>query len=387
MRSGWGRLLTLLCAALVSGSAARGWILPSDAYVWQFQWSPALTRALRDGAPLVRDWRVLVAEEDATGHWRVVDVHWAEVTRPAVLVVRLDGRLTASALDTVPARIGALIRTHPGPIAGVEIDHDCGTGSLAAYARLLTTIRAELPATVPLSITMLPDWLHAPGLDAVLAPVSDAVLQVHAVQNPRVGLFDPVQARRWADAMGRRSGKPFWLALPAYGARVSWGSDGRLVAVESERPLLAGGTATELMASPTDIAAFMRGLQRDPPAHLAGVVWFRLPTEDDVRAWSPATWRAVVRGDPVVPTVRVAMRAGETPGTRDMVVENNGDIDAPLPASLVLPSACAAADGLNGYALEDGGRLRRAQAGLLRAHQSLAVGWTRCVPEQTHANP
>jgi hypothetical protein len=379
--------LTLLCTALLSGSAARGRVLPSDAYVWQFQWSPALTRALRDGAPLVRDWRVLVAEADAAGRWRVVDVDWAAVTRPAVLVVRLDGRLTGAALDAVPARIGALVRARPGAVAGVEIDHDCGTGSLAGYARLLAAVRARLPASVPLSITMLPDWLHAPALDAVLAQVSEAVLQVHALQNPHAGLFDPAQARRWANAMGQRSDKPFWLALPAYGTRVSWGSDGRLLAVESERPLLTGGTAAELMASPADVSAFLRGLQRDPPTRLAGIVWFRLPTEDDVRAWSPTTWRAVVRGESVAPAIRTVVRAGDTPGTSDMVVENDGDIDAPLPASVTLPSVCAAADGLNGYALADGGRLRRAQAGLLRAHQTLVVGWTRCVAEQTHANP
>ncbi len=387
MRSGWGRLLTLLFAGLLSGSAARGRLLPSDAYVWQFQWSPALQRALSDGAPLVRHWRVLVAEEDATGRWRAVDGDWASVTRPAVLVVRLDGRLTEGALDNVPARIAALIQSFPATVAGVEIDYDCGTGSLAGYARLLAAVRARLPASVPLSITMLPDWLRAPTLDTVMASVSETVLQVHAVQNPRLGLFDPAQARRWVEAMGRRSRKPFWLALPAYGARVSWGADGRLLAVESERPLLAGGETAELMASPTEVSAFLRGLQRDPPAHLAGIVWFRLPTEDDVRTWSPATWRAVVRGDPVVPTIRMVIRAGGTPGASDILLENDGDIDAPVPASVLLPQACAAADGLNGYVLEDGGRLRRAQAGVLRAHQALAVGWTRCVTEQTHANP
>jgi len=387
MRSGWVGVMTLLLAGLVSGSAARGRVLPSDAYVWQFQWSPALLRALRDGAPLVRDWRVLVAEADATGRWRVVDVDWAAVTRPAVLVVRLDGRLDAKALDTFPARIQALIIAHPDAVAGLEIDHDCGTASLAAYARLLAAVRAGLPASVPLSVTALPDWLHAPALDAVLAPVSEVVLQVHAVQNPRAGLFDPAQARRWADAMERRSVKPFRLALPAYGARVSWAADGRLLAVESERPLLAGGEAEELMASPAGVAAFLRALQRNPPAHLAGIVWFRLPTEDDARAWSPATWRAVLRGDGMAPALRTMVRAGDVPGTSDMVVANDGDIDAPLPAAVMLPSPCTEADGLNGYALTQGGRLRRTQAGVLRAHQTLAVGWTRCMPEQPHANP
>ena len=35
-------------------------------------------------------------------------------------------------------------------------------------------------------------------------------------------------------------------------------------------------------------------MQRDAPDSLVGIVWFRLPTDSDRRAWSPDTWRAVV---------------------------------------------------------------------------------------------
>lgn len=383
-----GPLLAVLCACLLSGSAGRSRALPSDAYVWQRRWTPALTDALRDSASLVRAWRVLVAQADSAGRLHPVAVDWSAVTRPAIMVVRLDGSLSPAALDTIPAQIEALVRSQAGPVAGLEIDHDCGTASLPGYGRLLTAIRRRVDPAIPLSITALPAWLASPNLSAVLAPVTEAVLQVHAVQNPRAGLFDPAQARRWADAMSRRTSKPFRLALPAYGSRVTWRADGRLLAVESERPLLAGGDeARELMASATEVAALLRALQRDPPDHLAGIVWFRLPTETDVRAWSPATWRAVVRGEAPVAATRTIVQPGSVPGTSDVLLVNDGDIDAPLPASVALPRACPSADGINGYALEDGTRLRRIQVGLLRPHQRLAVGWTRCESEQPHAAP
>jgi len=383
-----GLLLVVLCAAPLAGSAPRGRVLPHDAYVWQRHWTPALTEALRDSAPLVRAWRVLVAQADGNGHLQPVSVDWSAIDGPAVLVVRLDGRLTPATLETIPSQIDALLRAHTGPIAGLEIDHDCGTGSLPAYARLLASVRQRIDPTIPLSITALPTWLASPNLTALLASVTEAVLQVHAVQNPRAGLFDPAQARRWADAMARRTGKPFRLALPAYGVRVTWGTDGRMLAVESERPLLAGGEESrELMASPADVAALLRDLQRDPPDRLVGIVWFRLPTEADSRAWSPATWRAVVRGDRPPPDARPVVRPSDTPGTADLLLANDGDLDAPLPRSVALPPGCAIADGVNGYAFDGGGHLRLRQAGLLRAHHRLAVGWMRCEPETPHAGP
>ncbi|MGZ6228907.1 MAG: hypothetical protein ACXWNE_12305, partial [Candidatus Binataceae bacterium] len=40
-----------------------------------------------------------------------------------------------------------------------------------------------------------------------------------------------------------RTSKPFRVALPAYGSRVSWREDGSLLAIEGEMPLLAGGSS------------------------------------------------------------------------------------------------------------------------------------------------
>jgi len=55
------------------------------------------------------------------------------------------------------------------PVAGVEIDHDCATARLSAYARFLSILRARLDRTVPLSITALPAWLSAPEVDEVFS--------------------------------------------------------------------------------------------------------------------------------------------------------------------------------------------------------------------------
>ena len=271
-------------------------------------------------------------------------------------------------------------------VAGVEIDHDCATARLAAYARFLSNLRSRMGCAVPLSITALPAWLSSPEVDEVFAQADEIDLQVHAVQNPRMGLFDRERARAWIDELSHRTSKPFRVALPAYGSRVSWREDGSLLAIEGEMPLLAGGSsAIELMASPKDVAALVRELQDDSPANLLGIVWFRLPTKDDRRAWSIETWRAVMLGRSLQSRIAAIVRQSDTGGMNILVLSNTGDLDADFPQRVELPGSCTIGDGANGYTPVQGAAhltLRREQAGLLRSHHQQVIGWMRCAPAQ-----
>ena len=173
------------------------------------------------------------------------------------------------------------------------------------------------------------------------------------VQSPRAGLFDADQARRWIQEMSRRTDKPFRVALPAYGVRVTWREDGSMLAVESEEPLLAGGySASELIVSPEAVSTLLRELERDPPASLTGIVWFRLPVAGDIRAWSPETWRAVVLGKPLQSRIEALAEKSDTPGMSNIVLINQGEVDGVLPPRIDLPPSCTIADGINGYALD-----------------------------------
>lgn len=389
-----GRRLAALCAlplcALLLAACERATPpLPNDAYVWQRRWTPALAHALRDSADVLRSWRVLAAELRADGAW--VDAApdlaaLAATARPVVPVLRLDGRVGDLREADIAARIAATLAAWRGAgirVAGLEIDYDCATARLPAYAALLAKLKTWLPADLPLSITALPTWLDSPALADLLAVPDETVLQVHAVLNPAQGLlFDATRARAWIDAYARRTGKPWRVALPAYGSRVSWDENGRIAAVESERPaLLPGGRSAELLAAPETLAAFVRALDREPPAGLAGIVWFRLPTQTDARAWSLSTWRAVLARQPLAPALAVAADPAGADGARNVMLANRGNADTPLPFIVRLDAACNAADGINGYTLEydrDGRYLRRARDGLLRAGAERAIGWIRC---------
>ena len=389
MSFSWLRLLLFLVptVGLAASSATHG-VLPQDAYVWQRQWTAALASALGRTADLVRDWRVLAAEVDGEGRLRATAVDWAVLSatgRSVIPVIRIDGQLAHGDESQLLADIRDLLRRWreaPVSIAGIEIDHDCATARLPAYARFLTRLRSELDGTTTLSITALPTWLGSREFDRVVAATDEVVLQVHAVQDPHAGLFDAATARRWIEALGRRTRKPFRVALPAYGTRVSWTADGRLRAIESERPLLIDAPASaELIAPPREVAALLRDLEGARPAGLAGIVWFRLPTDGDSRAWSLSTWRAVILGEPLRAQVRAEAVSGAQPGLSDIRLINGDNVDAELPRRVALPGGCAVADGINGYSLaqrDDGPGLERLQPGLLHGHHQQTIGWMRC---------
>ena len=372
---------------------------PQDIYVWQRVWGAPVREALVQAAPLALGWRVLVAESDVPGNLKPIAVDWAALLatrKPAIAVVRIDGSLSLDREPRLLAAIAALGRdwakrgVRP---AGLEIDYDCATSKLPSYADFLARLKATPGLPRRLSVTALPTWLDSPNLDRVLGAADEIVLQVHAVRAPQEGLFDARVARRWINRLDARTSKPFRVALPDYGTRVIEGDTGTLVAVESEAPTLIGGAAArELVAAPAEVARLLANLAGRRPAHMTGLVWFRLPTEADVRIWSLPTLAAVMRGTALETRLAIVTRPGRVQGARDILLANDGDTDAMLPRAVALPSSCALADGINGYSIGAPSSpivLERLQTALLPAHHAQLIGWMRCAQgDQTfHVRP
>jgi hypothetical protein len=173
------------------------------------------------------------------------------------------------------------------------------------------------------------------------------------------------------------------VALPAYDVRVTWRADGRLGSVEGERPLLQGSAPAELLtASPEAVLYFLHNIQSSAPEGLAGIVWFRLPTDADSRAWGRETWRAVVTDRLPASQLTATLVPASTPDLWTVTLSNEGAVDAPLPSQVRLDPSCAMADGANGFRLTslDGGllALEANGAGRLRPHRERIIGWARC---------
>jgi hypothetical protein len=304
--------------------------------------------------------RVLAAERSGPSRQPVevaVDVEALRRSgRPVVAVLRIDGTAPLEGVS-VDAAVEAARRWRARGLAvrGVEIDHDCATARLPAYAAWVRAQRARA-GDLPLAVTALPAWLGGPGLDALLAAADGVTLQVHAVAAP--SLFDRAQARRWVERWSRETRRPFAVALPTYRVRLAAG------------PSLA---APEL-----EVAAFLRGLERDPIASVTGVAWFRLGNAADREAWSARTLAAVIAGAPLRPAVRVELvpAAG---GALDVAVENAGDADGSAPARIAFAGSVEGLEGVRGYAAEGsaGDALVARTPPRLRAGERVVVGWIR----------
>jgi hypothetical protein len=352
------RSMVLLMALALTTGCERQDAPPLDQqlYVWQRQWTPAHDAALRDSHTDFSTLRVLALQAFPNAGWNRARIDPALLKRdgrPVIAVIRLDGQLKALDQDEITAQIRQVISDWQGQglnLAGVEIDHDAGNARLPAYRQFLAQLREVLPTSLPLSITALPSWLDSRELPALLSTVDSSVLQVHAVSDPRRGLFDADQARQWAKAWSRVTTKPFYLALPAYGVALLPSAGGAPV-VESEVTVEREGLRRELLADPQSLRTLGTELRADPPKHLAGLIWFRLPLANDRRAWSLTTLRAVARGDAL--DSQLALKLSADNGLYDIGISNQGNLDRAWPERLTLAvSGCEGADALAGYALQ-----------------------------------
>jgi hypothetical protein len=135
-----------------------------------------------------------------------------------------------------------------------------------------------------------------------------------------------------------------------------------------------------LLADPQQLSRLGSELRNDPPAHLAGLIWFRLPLASDRRAWSLTTLSAVARGDALDSHLALKLSAQE--GLYDISLSNQGNLDSAWPERLTLAvQGCDGADALAGYALQQRPDLltfTRLRDGRIPAGGQRAVGWARC---------
>ncbi|MDR6961598.1 hypothetical protein J2W43_005612 [Pseudomonas brassicacearum] len=380
------RLSLALAGLLLSGcEQPPAPSLDQQLYIWQRQWTPAHEAALRQSHGDFSSLRVLALQAFPGAGWSRARIDPAMLKadgRPLIAVIRLDGQLKSLDQDEVLAQVQQVLSDWQAqgltPV-GVEIDHDAGNARLPAYGTFLTRLRQTLPATLGLSITALPAWLDSPALPGLLETVDSSVLQVHAVSDPRQGLFDPKQALRWAERWSDITTRPFYLALPAYGVALLTLESGGPV-VESEVPIDRGGERRELLADPQQVAGLTAALRAEPPKHLAGLIWFRLPLAGDRRAWSLTTLGAVARGDSL--DSRLGVHLQEQDGLYDIRLVNRGNLDSPWPQRLTLAvGGCDGVDALAGYTLQQTPGLltfTRIQEGRLAAGAQRAIGWARC---------
>ncbi|HEY3445376.1 MAG TPA: DUF3142 domain-containing protein [Myxococcales bacterium] len=349
-------LLAPLLACRPEAAPARA-ALGHEAYVWQRLWTPGVSAAVREAPRELAALHVLARERSGPERSPVdvaVDLEaLVAAGREVVAVLRIDG---TSALDEVGlgelAEIARRWAAAGVRVRGLEVDHDCATEKLAAYAAWLEREKARVP-DFRVGLTALPAWSSSPHVARLAALADEVVLQVHAVQAPT--LFEPRAARGYAEAWSAATGRPFRLALPTYRVR------------------LRDGTLLE--SDPAQVASLLASLSERPVPHLAGVAWFRLGHPGDAASWSAPTLAAVLRGEPLVPRLETRL-VESVPGAVDLQVANVGTVDARGPQTIALAGSVDFVEGVRGCRGR-GPSLVCPAPDLVRAGESVVVGFAR----------
>lgn len=384
-----------------AGPRASG-AMGSAFYVWQRSWDGAVKEAVRTVPETVGGLAPLCAEIAwSEGQPRVAwpDLDMAALRsagRPVSAVLRVGPRVPSELMNAEVCRVAleVLQRLRAGQVEPVElqIDFDCADSQLAGYRATLAGLRSAV-TPMPVRPTVLPGWL-ARGEFAKLARECGAyVLQVHATAVPRIdsaetALCETEDARRWVERAGK-IGVPFRVALPTYAYRVAFAPDGRLLGIEAEGKPRAWPEGTVMRAFRPDaakLAALIGDWNRDRPACLTGLLWYRLPVSTDVQNWRWPTLSAVMQARAPRPDLRVE-KSGTSPV--DLAVFNDGEAEMALPARIVATGAVAvdAADGVGGYRAEIAGAtvvfLRDEALAQARIPPGArhAVGWLRAGTE------
>jgi|GEM_PF-638831 len=336
--------VTLLAAAL-----------PQQAYIWQRHWDDALLRAISNAAPVLDRLVVLNAEVDGP---RTVIV----APRYDALPRRVGLALRANATSVIPVALAtnllAAARAQGLAPSELQIDFDSPESKLDDYRRWLIPLRDAIAPT-PLTITALPCWLrHETEFHRLVAVTDGFVLQVHSVDANTRTLCDTDAARR-AIAQASRFGKPFRVALPTY-----------------THP---GG----LRADPVALAALVRELNAAPPANLTGILWYRLPTDNEKLNWRWPTLAAVMDGKTPCPDLVVETRQTQ-PGLVEIDLLNRGNDDALAIITIAIrwrDAMLSACDALAGFdtsvAIAETNATRFVGNPRLAPGQRRTIGWLR----------
>jgi hypothetical protein len=345
--------------------------LVHQAYLWQRVWTPEVLESL-NRAPEILDGLLVLAGQVSWEEGELVEAPFkvdfsplSGLGFPVGLTFRVGGfpgrfEHSPEAVEQLEGWMRAAVaRAGEAGIepSEVQVDFDCPESKLADYAYLIGRLGDSF-AGLPITLTALPAWLDREEFRQLAETSSGYVLQVHSLSPPRrieerMVLFDPEASRSWM-RQAENVGVPFRIALPTYGYRVLFDSEGgyRRIAAETGTPEIPEGwSLREVRTDPAEVARFVREIENHRSSLLSGLVWFRLPVDQDALNWRWRTFVSVVQGNPAEAALEPILE-WEEPGLLRVAIANRGAGDFAGPISLHVSwedSGLVAADGLSGF--------------------------------------
>lgn len=345
--------------------------LKQRGYVWQREWTPAVTEAVARAESQMDGVVMLGAEIHWQGNRAQViraSIAWDAVSaakNPCAIALRVApfaGPFSESGepirvISQTAKELLAEARSHGLEVSEFQFDFDCAERNLKGYRNWLRALRPVVhPARFV--ITTLPAWLNASPFPALVAETDGFVLQVHSVptekESGRAALCDPGLARKWV-AKAARLHRPFSVALPTYSCLAGYDPAGKLlgISMDSVQPAWPKGTRlVEFSPIAEELADLVSKWRTARPHEMQELIWYRIPVATDNRNWRWPTLEAVMAGRQ--PTHRVStVIEGENPV--DVAVLNSGEAEEVLKAPVTISwqdSELMAADALAGWSVQ-----------------------------------
>jgi Protein of unknown function (DUF3142) len=367
------KAITIFCAAIFTfGGCNRSNVkvsgpLQQRGYIWQREWTSAVTDSLRETQRRMNGVVLLGAEINFAAkspELAKASIDWEAVRRQtqycsiALRVAPFAGPFRAG---DAPARVIVVVAkqllddaaAHDVKIEELQFDFDCAQKNLGAYRTWLSMLR-PIVHPVRFVITVLPAWLDDANFLPLVREADGYVLQVHSVPISAHGsgtLCDSKLAREWLARAGKLR-MPFSVALPTYRCAAGYAPDGKLlsVAMDSVQPSWPPGTRILEFGSDADeIAALVHEWLKTRPPQLRELIWYRIPIATDTRNWRWPTLAAVMAGRP--PKHQLSVRQ-EGANPIDLSIVNAGEADEQLNVNVTAKWSKAdleACDALSGW--------------------------------------
>lgn len=374
--------------------------LSTEVYVWQREESPALLSSLERSQGIASRRHFLAVEIGRiNGQWRVSRSKLPdERIKGNGLVIRIGSSLSGEtwhpgeALDKVLEEIAWAAAK---PVTDFQIDYDSPQRSLGNYVRLLQAVKIAHPDKT-WSITALPSWLNASDAKQLFTTADGVVMQLHSLKLPDkpempVILCDPIAARETVRQMSKL-GIPYHIALNTYSCEVWFDANHRVLDVISEdlqSSIPPAATRRSMgISDATQLASLVGEWKQNPPDHLQGIIWYRLPIDTDRRNWKWITWQRVASGEMPSSDLRLEAKPTEN-GAWDIVLTNRGERDERLPEIIHAGCETLVFEGLNGYtsATPNQLHLEKAPWPWLAPGASFTMGWLRTPEPSTLPKP
>ncbi|MEO7298087.1 MAG: DUF3142 domain-containing protein [Verrucomicrobiota bacterium] len=398
--------IVFLCTTRPASPRVRG-ALAHEAYVWQRDWNEAVRDAVSQHGNSFRELILLNAEVTWKGNTPQVvrvPIDYATVKKTyaniglALRIGPYSGNFssddsTANFIASLAASLIGQAQSNSIEVAELQIDFDCASSKLDGYRLWVQAIKRKVSPT-PVTITALPSWMRLRAFAKLARSSENYVLQVHSLERPKdfnapFTLCDPLEAKR-AIERAAKIGVPFRVALPTYGYLLAFDSTGKFLSLSAEggfkkQPIDA--QIREARADPIELANLIQTWTTNRPALLRGIIWYRLPTNDDILNWRWPTLAAMLAARSPKESFRAETRRVE-PGLVEINLVNDGDLD--ISSRLVIevhwPNArLVASDGLRGFETSDEspGKIKfQSKAHRLPAGEKQTIGWLRLSEER-----